>query len=132
MDQKKGWVLHFNEFVSGQKLFDIKKLGLKAGSTNDDTFLKIKLYVDMNRAVEAPTYRGSYALLYINNQFIGLYFMHEDIAPDFMDGRIHDDTGDGNLMKLYYNVHLQYFGPELEYYYTKNVTNAMGKISLGA
>lgn len=127
MDQKKGWVLKFNEFESGQKFFGIKKLGFKPGSISDDTLLKIKLYVDMSRAVQAPAYRGSYALFYVNDQFVGLYFMHEDVAPSYMDGRIHDDSGDGNLMKLYYSVHLQYFGPDLDYYYTENKTNAMGR-----
>lgn len=127
MDQKKGWVLKFNEFESGQKLFDIKKLGFKPGSTSDDALLKMKLYIDMSRAVQAPAYRGSYALLYINHQYVGLYFMHEDVSPYYLDGRVHEDSGKGNLMKLYYSVHLQYFGQNANYYYTQNTTNSMGR-----
>ncbi len=69
-------MIKFNEFVSGQKLYDVKKIGLKPGSEGDDCFIKNKLYMDMNRAVGALSQRSSYALLYVNNMFIGrhVYF----------------------------------------------------------
>lgn len=126
MDMKKGWAVKFNEFVSGQKLFDMKKLGLKAGSVSDDTFVKTRLFADFVRAVGVPTQRNSYALLYVNDVYIGLYYMHEDIGPDFMKSRVADDDGKGNSMKYFYNVHLNYFGSDPEYYQTKAHVNELG------
>ena len=65
--------MKFDEFVNGQKFYDMKKLCFKAGmsylalplsnlisffyicsslgSNNDDTLLKAMLYIDLNRAM---------------------------------------------------------------------------------
>lgn len=126
MVQKKGWTVKFNEFVKGQKLLDISKFGLKPGSTNDDTLLKTMLYTDFNRAMGVPVQRASFALLYINNIYSGVYFMHEEIDPTFVDVRIPDDDGSGNMMKLFYNVNLQYFGSDVDYYKNEVHVNRLG------
>ncbi len=126
MDQKKGWALKFNEFVSGQKFFDMKKIAMKAGSVDDDTLLKTKLFADFVRAVGVPTQRSSYALLYINNKYAGIYYLHEDIGPEFMKSRLSNDDGKGNLMKYFWNVHFAYFGPDVTYYQTKAHVNELG------
>lgn len=110
MDQKKGWNLKFDEFVPGQTLLDISKLQFKGGSVPDDTLLKTMVYSDMMRAMGVPVQRASYALLYINTIFVGIYYMHEEISPTFFDTRLKNDDGDGNTMKLYWSVNLQYFG----------------------
>jgi hypothetical protein len=126
LDQKKGWAIKFNEFVSGQKFFDMKKMAMKAGSVDDDTLLKTKLFSDFVRAVGVPTQRSSYALLYINNRYSGIYYLHEDIGPDFMQSRLPGDNGKGNLMKYFWNVHFAYFGPNVTYYQTKAHINELG------
>eukprot|EP01031_Cornospumella_fuschlensis_P034135 gene34135-41320_t len=125
MDQKKGWVIKFDEFVD-QKLFDVKKIAMKAGSVNDDTILKTKLMTDFMRAMSVPVQRSSYALLYINEQFAGLYYLHEDLDETFLNSRIPHDTGKGNLMKYFWNVHLGYFGSNLTFYETKAHVNELG------
>jgi spore coat protein CotH len=128
MDQKKGWYIKFNEFVSGQKLFDAKKIGLKPGSEADDNLSKSMLFRDLLRAVGGPVQRMSYALLYVNSVFVGLYVMHEDIDSDFIARRIQGEgKGDGFDMKLFWNVHLGYFGSNLSYYQNKVTVNALGK-----
>lgn len=136
LDEKKGWVIKFDEFVDGQHLLDTKKIGLKSGSVADDTLLKTKLYNDLYRAMNAPTQRSSFALLYINNQFAGVYYLHEDIGKDFLQSRnLVDvsptddkvvDAGKGNLYKFFWNVHLGYFGPDEDYYRTKAHINELG------
>lgn len=123
MDQKKGWSVKYNKFVSGQKFLDIEKLNFK-GCSEDDSFMKIQLAGDMYKAMGVPTQRSSYALMYINDVFTGLYFMHEDIADHFIDSRFAGD-GSGNLMQLYYNVHLGYYGEEDSYYREKVYVNAL-------
>jgi spore coat protein CotH len=151
MDQKKGWAMKFNEFVDKQELKSVKKIGLK-GCSEDDSFIKIKyvLYVcsplchltrllpmairvatDLYRAMGVPSQRASYALLYVNSVFMGLYFMHEDIGGDFLESRFPGD-GSGNLMQLYYNVHLGYFGSDDTYYREKVHVNSLGEPSFYA
>ena len=110
MDMKKGWNIKFDEFVKDQMLLDISKLQFKSGSVPDDTLLKTIVYSDMMRAMGVPVQRASYALLYINSVFVGVYYMHEDISPTFIDTRLKNDDGSGNTMKLYYSVNLQFFG----------------------
>ena len=72
-----------------------------------------------------PTPRASYALVYINSFFIGVYFMSEDMSGDFMAARLEGDDGNGNLMKLNYQVYLQYFGDDVKYYQDLSHSNAL-------
>lgn len=127
MNQKKGWVLHFNEFVSGQKFFDMKKVGFKAGSSSDDTLIKNMLYNDFMRAMGVPLQRASYALLYINNIYAGIYVMQEDLDETFVSRRVEGDSGKGNTYKLFWDVVLQYFGNNVTYYQEQCTMNAMGE-----
>jgi hypothetical protein len=124
IDQKKGWSVKYNKFVSGQKFLDIEKLNFK-GCSEDDSFMKIQLATEMYKAMGVPSQRSSYALIYINSVFTGLYFMHEDISDHFIDSRFAGD-GSGNMMQLYYNVHFGYYGPDDTYYREKVHVNALG------
>jgi spore coat protein CotH len=126
LQQKHGWTLKFNEFVSGQKFYDMKKIGLKPGSSQDDGIAKQVLFVDFMRAVGVPSQRTSFALLYINDLFHGIYVMQEDIGPDFFDMRLHGENGEGNTMKFFWNVHNQYFGDDASVYQSMVHINALG------
>jgi hypothetical protein len=116
MDLKKSWNIKFNEYVKGQKLLDIKKLGLKAGGAGDDTFLRNLLVTDLSRAAGIPVQRASYATVFINGVYEGLYIMQENVDEDFVQCRIEDDSGNGNMMKLCYHVYLQYEGDDQSWY----------------
>lgn len=126
MLMKKGWNIKFNEFVSGQKFLGEKKIGMKAGSKNDDTLLKTMLYTNMQRFVGAVTQRASYALLYINDIYVGVYFMHEEIAPEFIQKRVLGDDGSGNFYKFFWNVNLFFYGNNESYYQNKVHINEIG------
>jgi hypothetical protein len=111
MDLKKGWAVKFNEFVKGQKLFDsIKKMGLKANTAGSDAMLRQMLYSDFSRAMSVPVQRSSFATVFINDIFEGIYIMQEDINEEFITNRIEGDSGNGNMMKLCRRVYLQYLG----------------------
>ena len=69
--------------------------------------------------------RSGYGLLYINGVYMGLYLLQEDIGSDFLDTRFHGD-GSGNLMQLYYNVHLGYFGSDDTYYKERSRVGDLG------
>ena len=118
MDFKKGWSIKFNKYVSGQKLKGLKKIGLKPGSDPDDVHLKNGLYTALQRAMGVPTPRGSYALLYMNSVFYGLFFMVEDVDDGFMAQRVEGDDGSGDLFQMNQDVFLQYEGDNVTNYQT--------------
>jgi hypothetical protein len=114
--QKKCWAIKFNEFISGQKLAgDVKKISFKAGTSSDDILIRNMIYTEFLRALVLPTQRASYGLLYINNMFVGFYFIYEDIGDDFIVSRIENDHGENNLFKLS-GVYLRYYGSDPTYY----------------
>jgi hypothetical protein len=114
---KKGFSVKFNEFVSGQKLYDMKKLGLKPGFDPDDVFVKNLLYYDLMRASGGPAQRESLALLYVNDFFYGLTILAEDIDELFVQRRFPaGDDGAGSFFKMHSRVSLSYFGDNVSYY----------------
>lgn len=126
MDFKKGWSIKFNKFVSGQKLKGLKKIGLKPGGDEDDVHLKNGLYTALQRAMGVPTPRGSYALLYINSVFYGVFFMVEDVDDGFMEERVEGDDGSGDLFQMNQDVFLQYEGDNVTYYQTSSIPYPTG------
>jgi hypothetical protein len=108
--QKKCFAMKFNAFVSRQKLKGIKKLSFKSGTANDDILIKNALYTDFLRALVNPVQRASYSLLYINEMFVGVYFISEDMADeDWIASRIEKDSGENHLFKMDF-AFLQYWG----------------------
>ena len=98
---KKGWNLKFNEFGNkGRTFFGSQKIGFKAGSVADDTLIKAMMYTDLSRAAGVPVQRASYATIYINGVYNGVYFMHEDIDPAFLTSRLEGDDGKGDMFKV--------------------------------
>jgi hypothetical protein len=117
--QKKSWSLKFNEFISGQDLYDMKKVGMKSGAEKYDAFGKNIIYSNLIRAVGGPVARHGFSLLYINGIYNGVYVIHEDIDDTFLQRRLQDDDGMGGMMKLGNSVHMGYYGSDLTYYQEK-------------
>ena len=114
---KKGFSVKFNKFVSGQYLYDMKKIGLKPGFDDNDVFVKNLLYSNLMRATGGPTQRESYGLLYVNDFFYGLTILAEDIDELFAQRRFPDgDDGAGSFFKMFYRVSMSYFGDDASYY----------------
>lgn len=68
--------------------------------------------------MNSPTYRASHAMLYINDQCFGLYYVLEDIDEKFLKSRFGNDKG--ALYKC--EGDLTYQGPNPDIY--KNITYA--------
>lgn len=118
-DLKKGWNFKFNEFISGQNLMGVKKLGLKPGGAGGDCLLKNMIYTNFQRGMGVPVTRGSYSLLYINDIYVGIYFMNEVVDSSFIKNRYSNDNGKGNLYKCAH-TYLQYFGNNVTFYQSIN------------
>jgi hypothetical protein len=121
MDLKKGLDIKLNEFVKGQKLMGVQQLGLNAGTGGGDSLLRNVLYADFARAMGTPVQRSSYATVFINDVFEGIYLMQEDINEDFISNRIEGDSGGGNMMKVCGSACLHYYGGD-QATYEKMVT----------
>ncbi len=93
---KKPFKIDFEEFEDDQTHDGLKQLSLNNGF-KDPTFLREKLALDfMNQhGIAAP--RATFARLYLNGEFWGLYSVVEDIGKTFLKQRF--DNNDGNLFK---------------------------------
>lgn len=93
---KKSFKIDFNEFVSGQEYDGLKRLNLNNGF-KDPSFLREKLTLDALNAQGIPAPRCTYAKLFINGTFWGLYMLVEEVNKKFLEQ--HFDENTGNLFK---------------------------------
>jgi len=63
----------------------------------DNTFIREMLIIRFLRAMNSPTYRGSYTQVFINNQFFGAGIVLEHMSKDFLKSRF--DNGAGPFFK---------------------------------
>ena len=110
---KKSLKVDLNEFVSEQDYDGIKKFNLNNGF-KDPTFIREKLTLDYMRrhGVHAP--RCTYARVYLNNTYWGLYMLVEDINGKFLTQ--HYGNNNGNLFKGDPSGDLQWFGSSVSSY----------------
>ena len=108
--RKKSFKLDFNNFVKGQKLLGLEQLNLN-NAFKDPSFVREKMYYELAAAAGLAAPRVSYAALYINNSYWGLYFLTEEVDKDFLQGRF-GETEDGNLFKGDPAGTLQWRGPQ--------------------
>jgi spore coat protein CotH len=96
--KKKPIKLSFNEFVDGQELDDLRKLNLN-NFVNDPSCLHdcISFKLMRDNGLYAP--RTAFAKVYINNEYIGLYVLIENVDKAFLKFQFGKDNNDGNLYK---------------------------------
>lgn len=114
---KKSFKFDINEFVSGQKIDGLKKFNLNNGF-KDPTFLREKLALDFckDHGLAAP--RCSFAKVYINGTYWGLYTLVEEIDNGtFL--KQHYNNKDGNMFKGDPSGDLKWYGNLATSYYPK-------------
>ena len=112
--QKKSFKLDFNHFISGRDFYGIEKLNLN-GEHNDPSIFRSKLSWDFFQNIDMISSRASYAKVYINEEYYGLYISVEHIDDTFLTKNYDDDSG--NLWKCIWPADLSYRGDEPEDYY---------------
>ena len=85
-----------NEYVSGQKLLNMKKLNFN-NNLNDPSYMRETISYDVMRNLGVPAPRTSFVKLYINDELHGLYTMVEAVNGDFLEQ--HFENSDGDLYK---------------------------------
>ena len=110
---KKSFKISFNEFENGRKFYGIDKLNLN-GEHNDPSIIRSKLCWDLYRMLGIKAPRASYAEVYINGDYYGLYINVENIDSDMLKKRF--ENFDGNLWKCLYPADLTYLGSDPNLY----------------
>ncbi|HTL82452.1 MAG TPA: CotH kinase family protein [Bacteroidia bacterium] len=105
--QKKSFKLDLNMYVPGQDYDGIKKLNLNNGF-KDPTMMREKLMLDFCNAHNIPAPRCTYARVYLNNVFWGLYTLVEEVNSKFLRQQYPDDNG--ALFKGDPSGDLKYYG----------------------
>jgi spore coat protein CotH len=113
---KKSFKVDMNEYISGQKIDGLKKFNLNNGF-KDPTFMREKLFLDFLRENNIPAPRCTYAKVYINNTYWGLYMMVEEVNKKFLEQRFGNDTE--NLFKGDPSGDLKWLGSNPSLYYPK-------------
>jgi len=118
--EKKSFKVSFNTYASGRKYEGAQKLNL-IGNHNDPTMSREKIYFDIYNNLGLPTRRVSFAKVFINNVYYGLYTLTEEYDEIFLRDRFGDDSG--NLYKCVYGSNMQYTGVEQAAYSSYELLN---------
>lgn len=111
---KKPLKLSFNEFIDYQRFDRLKQLNLHNGYM-DPTMMREKLMLDFLNARNIPAPRCTYAEVYFNGSYIGLYKMVEEVDKRFLT--THFGNNEGNLYKGDPEGNLEWKGNNQEKYY---------------
>ncbi|MEA3503957.1 MAG: CotH kinase family protein, partial [Bacteroidota bacterium] len=120
--QKKSFRISFNSFESGRKFYGVEKMNLN-GEHNDPSVIRAKLAMDLYREMGVPAPRTNHYLLYINDEFYGVYINVEHIDEVFVKSRFGNNNG--NLYKCSYGADLAYSDDNPDSY---KIENSSGRI----
>jgi spore coat protein H len=112
---KKPIKIAFDEYV-GQKYDGLKTINLN-NAFKDPTLMREKLMLDFCLRNGIPAPRCTYARVYLNGTYWGLYTLVEQVNKTFLTDRFGDN--DGNLFKGDPNGTLQWMGPAASNYYSQ-------------
>ncbi len=116
--KKKPFRIKFNKFVKNQDLDGIEEINLN-NNFKDPTMLREKIYLDLLNKQGLPAPRSTYAKVYINDKYWGLYLLTENIDQVFLQTRFNDTKG--NLYQGEPLATFSYIGNEPSKYYNKYV-----------
>ncbi len=111
---KKSFKLDLNEYVKGQKIVGIEKLNLKA-EQNDPSLIRSTFAFKLMEKIGLKASRVTYARVYINDNYMGLYEIIEHIDENFAN--YHFGNNDGNLWKCLWPADLNYRGSDPSNYH---------------
>lgn len=99
--------IDFNEYVSGKKYDGLKKINLQNGFS-DPTIMRDALAYKFMRDAGVAAPRSSYAKIYLNDTYWGLYLVVEQVDDRFLKNWYENDNG--NIFKCIDNTSLAWQG----------------------
>jgi hypothetical protein len=112
-NMKKSFRISFNSVDQNFDLEGIEKMDLNA-EVNDPSLIRSKLGWELFRYMGVAASRSNHVLLYINNNFYGVYLNTEHIDERFVKSRF--DNNDGNLYRNLFPADLSYLGSSQDAY----------------
>ncbi|MBV6430442.1 MAG: hypothetical protein IANPNBLG_00554 [Bryobacteraceae bacterium] len=113
--RKKPFRLKLNEFVKGQKIGGIAAYNLSNGF-NDPSMVREAIYYEMAAQLGLKAPRTSFAALYINDEYWGLYVLGEVVNSDFLKNYYGKGEDEGNLYKGNIGATFAYLGTDIASY----------------
>jgi spore coat protein CotH len=112
---KPGLRVDFDRFETNQEFLGLKSVVLD-NLTQDNSFIRERLSMEMFRRMGIPAPRVTHARLYVNDAYAGLYGLVESIDKRFL--RRHFSQNDGYLYeyKWTFPYRFEYRGPETASY----------------
>jgi len=113
LNEKKSFRISFNSIDAGKDYHGIEKMNLNA-EANDPSLVRSKLGHELYRYMGVAASRSNHVLLYINDQYYGVYLNVEHVDERFVKSRF--DNNDGNLYIGQTSADLSYLGSSPEDY----------------
>jgi hypothetical protein len=113
LNEKKSFRISFNSMDPDMDYHGIEKMNLNA-EANDPSLVRSKMGHELYRHLGVAASRSNHVLLYINNQYYGVYLNVEHVDERFVKSRF--DNNDGNLYIGQTSADLSYLGPNQEDY----------------
>lgn len=88
---KRSFKIDFKEF-GGEQFYKYKKLNLKP-NTNDPAHVRELLSMHMFKLMDVPAPRVAPSALYLNDEYMGVYLILEQIDDEFVDKRFGMESG---------------------------------------
>ncbi|MBK6447361.1 MAG: CotH kinase family protein [Bacteroidetes bacterium] len=90
--KKKPFRIKFDKFIKGQNFNGLEDLNL-TNNFKDPTMVREKIYLDLMNKHGLPAPRATYAKVYINDKYWGLYLANENIDNVFLETRFGNSKG---------------------------------------
>ena len=103
---KKSFKVKFNHF-GGKKYQGLSDLNLN-GEHNDPSLSRAKIVWDLMRKAGIDAPRANHVLLFVNNEYKGIYLNVEHIDNDYFQARDKDE--EGQIFKCFYGCDFKYRG----------------------
>jgi spore coat protein H len=116
--KKKPFRIKFDKYIKNQDFDGLEDLNL-TNNFKDPTMIREKIYLDLLNKEGLPAPRGTFAKVYINERYWGLYLVNENIDDVFLKTRFGDDRG--NLYQGEPLANFVYLGNEPSKYYQRYV-----------
>jgi spore coat protein CotH len=105
----------FNRYVAGQEFAGLTSLVLN-NLRQDPPMIRLTLALLVFRRMGHPTPRASYARLYVNDSYAGLYLLEEPIDKRFLKRVFGDDNGYLYDYNWAFEYRMEYLGPSSSLY----------------
>ena len=90
--KKKSFKINFGKYIKKQKVDGLKTINLN-NAFRDPSFIREKLYLDFMRREGLPVPRCTYANVYVNGEYLGLYLLVEEINKGFLKQNFQNKKG---------------------------------------